>query len=288
MWKESYKIGMDLIDAQHRELFENTERLLRMIQGADAAAKKQECINTILFLKDYAVRHFATEEEYQRSIGYGDLDAHIAIHNSFVDSVLESEKKMTEADFSLPAIKEFAGFLTAWLTYHVAGVDQKLKKGEQLSSGAGPSEGSVADYFSQSVKYVLEAMVDNAGGDIVPTAGVDVEDGIRVLFALTGERQGEIIISFPNNTAISLTKAMTFMDDHQVDEMSNSAMSEVANIISADAVSMIAASGVEVGLEKPQILLDSEKTDAKEGFYFDSGHGRIGVSININKGDSKT
>ena len=158
MWKEYYTIGVDYIDNQHKELCDEAERLVRKVQSGDPDTK-DECINAILFLKDYSVRHFAAEEEYQLSISYSDRVAHKAAHDGFVTTVLELEDKLAAADYSLPVIKEVAGFLTSWLAYHIAETDQKLKKSELLSGERTALVTSYLSCFAQSATSVLEAMV---------------------------------------------------------------------------------------------------------------------------------
>jgi hemerythrin len=125
MWKESLCIGVEGIDEQHKALFDKTEELLKNVNsGVDN--HKQECIAAILFLKDYAVKHFQDEEAYQKSIDYPEYEEHKELHESFIQTVLSHEKKMAESDFAEKHVKEFTGTLVAWLVYHVSNTDQKI------------------------------------------------------------------------------------------------------------------------------------------------------------------
>ena len=129
MWNESFRIGVENIDRQHKELFKKTEELLIEVrnESVEYADRKEKCISTILFLKDYAVKHFADEEAYQISINYKDFDAHKKLHEKFVETVLQHEKKLTESDFAKTDVSEFAEMLVAWLLYHVVDADKKIK-----------------------------------------------------------------------------------------------------------------------------------------------------------------
>ena len=49
MWKESLRIGINVIDEQHKELFLKTEELLKEVHDS-GVAHNDKCISTILFL----------------------------------------------------------------------------------------------------------------------------------------------------------------------------------------------------------------------------------------------
>ncbi|MCL2634199.1 MAG: hemerythrin family protein [Oscillospiraceae bacterium] len=126
MWKDSFCIGVEVIDRQHKELFDKTEELLSEVRN-NGMKYKDKCISTILFLKDYAVKHFADEEAYQISINYKDYDAHKKLHDKFVQTVLKHEKKMEASNFAESDVREFVDALVAWLLYHVVDADKKIK-----------------------------------------------------------------------------------------------------------------------------------------------------------------
>jgi len=126
MWQETFCIGMDIIDKQHRELFQKTEELLNEVRD-NSVKNKEKIVSMILFLKGYAVNHFADEEAYQLSIGYKGYDEHKKLHEKFVKTVLEHEKKMVDSDFAEKDVKEFTDTLAAWLLYHVIDADKKIK-----------------------------------------------------------------------------------------------------------------------------------------------------------------
>ena len=124
-WQESFRIGVDHIDEQHITLFAKTQELMDEVCriGPD---KKQKCISMILFLKDYAVKHFTDEEAYMESVGCPELAEHRQLHCQFVKTVLQHEKKMTESDFDDADINDFTGVLISWLLYHIADSDQRI------------------------------------------------------------------------------------------------------------------------------------------------------------------
>ena len=70
LWKEEYKVGIDKIDEQHRQLFDKIEQLLEIAKSGDKRSNQQKCMEIIDFLVDYTVFHFNTEEALQRERKY--------------------------------------------------------------------------------------------------------------------------------------------------------------------------------------------------------------------------
>ena len=69
MWKDKYKIGVELIDKQHEELFRRVSDFTRTIRGEeDWNARLDKVKETMLFMKDYVIDHFNEEEIYQEQI----------------------------------------------------------------------------------------------------------------------------------------------------------------------------------------------------------------------------
>ena len=281
MWKESYRVGIEFIDTQHKELFDTTDKLLRIIESQDDATRKQECMFAINFLKNYAARHFAEEEEYQFSINYSDIEAHKTLHRIFVATVLKLEKKLIDADFSIPTMKEVAGFLTAWLTYHVAGVDQKLKRKERLSEEKAALITSYIDCFAESTGEVLETMAGLSAQSVNYVTYSGSADDIRIMIGLIGEHKGEAVFTYTKEIAFYLIKTMAGMELTEVDELVYSTLCEMANIISGTASTRIFTSGRDIDIKTPKIISGFTGADNRSGVYFDTEFGRIAVSVNV-------
>ena len=129
MWKDSYRLGVERIDEQHKELFRMTEDLVNAVQRGASVTEYQKVLE---FLKDYVIYHFRDEEAYQASIQYEGLAAHQAEHRQFTQTVQQYEKRLTENGFEEKTMKDLAGTVTAWLIYHVVDTDQKILSGKKL------------------------------------------------------------------------------------------------------------------------------------------------------------
>jgi hemerythrin-like metal-binding protein len=281
MWKEKYKIGHEIIDMQHKELCDTAEKLFRIVLSDNAAERKKECIHAISFLKDYASTHFALEEEYQLSINYIDIEAHKALHRDFVKTVQRLEQKLIAADFSIPSVKEVAGFQTTWWIYHIVGVDQKLKKREQLSDDKVEIINSYVDCFAKSANKVLGAIIGSPAKNVTFDTYSGSKNDIKILIGLVGGYKGEVVFTFTNEVVFSLIKVMTSIELTEIDELAYSALSEITNIISGNASSLISAGGKVSDITTPQIITDFTETDNRSGFYVDTELGRIAISVNV-------
>ena len=59
IWKEKYRIGVELIDRQHRELFERVNGFIKVVRSGQSMEEKLEEIEkTFSFMGEYVVVHF--------------------------------------------------------------------------------------------------------------------------------------------------------------------------------------------------------------------------------------
>jgi len=125
MWKDEYLIGVEHIDKQHRSLFAIVEKFASIVD-AGVEENKDNILLGIKFLKEYALRHFADEEAYQKSVDYAEFDEHQAQHKAFVQTVLASEREMKASDYAEEDVRKLLKTLNVWLVFHVANSDQKF------------------------------------------------------------------------------------------------------------------------------------------------------------------
>jgi len=122
-WDRNLETGDDEIDGQHRELFRRIERLLQASRDKRSA---QEVAQTLTFLGDYVVHHFAAEERMMVAADYPDMQAHLAEHQRFVHefTVLYQEFK-SEGPTTLFIIR-VGNRVTGWLREHIYRTDRRL------------------------------------------------------------------------------------------------------------------------------------------------------------------
>jgi hemerythrin len=256
MWKDAYAVGNELIDSQHKELFRMSDDLVETIrrQGPDSAAA---CAQAVAFLKDYVVKHFADEEALQASLGYAGREAHKVLHRNFVSTVLEYEKTLSESRYSPAAMQQFGGTLIGWLIYHVVGEDGKIT-GMVKAAAPRAREKVRPDQFihsfAESACEVLSQMLNLTvqADPSAPPPGGQISD-LNVSVGIVGDHSGSAEFLFPLVTALRLVQHMTMTDPSGLSGMMESALREIANIISGNAASKIAEMGYICDITPPKI-----------------------------------
>ncbi|MDE7272297.1 MAG: bacteriohemerythrin [Lachnospiraceae bacterium] len=240
LWKEDYRIGVDIIDEQHRQLFNKIEHLLEIAKSGSWEKNRQECMETVDFLVKYTIIHFETEEKFQREKGYVSFDDHVKIHREFTNTVLVY-KDLLNNNFSAKTLKSFIGTLLAWLVNHVCVCDKKIIKNIPIR----PME-SFADTesFIKSVgNKLLTEMYD------IPIRSTkrciykgDVEGAVIIRTIAEGKGRHLFLYGISDKLAECLYHKISGMSLPHLDfmdEIEQSALMEIGNIITTYAMGSI-------------------------------------------------
>lgn len=124
-WKEDYRIGVDVIDEQHKELFRIAGEAFDLLQNDFYLDKYDRIVNLIEQLKNYAAFHFKTEENYMEEIGYKRLLSQKVQHNDFIEKINQIDLEVIDEnqDQYLLSIIEFA---VDWIDQHILKVDKMI------------------------------------------------------------------------------------------------------------------------------------------------------------------
>lgn len=129
MWKEKYRIGVNLIDDQHQELFKRLSGFIQIVQNNISWEDKLEEIKSTLdFLEEYVIFHFNDEENYMREINYPDYESHKQIHENFTSEINDYIVLFETAGFTEDKMKELNARLMTWLIMHIGRMDQEIGK----------------------------------------------------------------------------------------------------------------------------------------------------------------
>ena len=115
LWNDNYKVGNELVDNDHKEIFGMVDRLL-----ADNFDGRPDKIMTVVgFLVDYVARHFENEEKLMSESGYQRMPEHIKQHRAFVKTV-EAFVAKIEGDLdNINLSMEINEVIVDWLAEHV-------------------------------------------------------------------------------------------------------------------------------------------------------------------------
>lgn len=135
-WDDKFSVGSSDIDAQHKRLFQLTNKLETLLNEnkGNLLPQYNQILRIIDELGDYSAIHFYSEELAMEECNCPDLDDHKAKHQSFAEEVhnlkenlssdilfKKDEKKLTEL------LERLFNFLSKWLTGHILVVDMQYK-----------------------------------------------------------------------------------------------------------------------------------------------------------------
>lgn len=123
LWTEALATGIADVDAQHKSLFEQADRLL---ESARKGAGQEELNGLLDFLGNYVVEHFGTEERYMAKYGYPQSAEHKQQHKDFVDYYLNVRKKIDREGASLTTLFQVQKYIIDWLNNHIRKSDKAL------------------------------------------------------------------------------------------------------------------------------------------------------------------
>jgi hemerythrin len=127
-WTEDLSVGIDEIDAQHRELFNRINALVDAIKQAKC---KDVIDGTINFLEEYTLVHFGVEERYMEKYDYPEAEQHRAQHAIFLKALSDLKKQASEprvdgASYDLSVTTNQV--VVDWIVTHILRIDTKLGK----------------------------------------------------------------------------------------------------------------------------------------------------------------
>lgn len=123
-FKDNYKTGISVIDAQHEELFSIVNRF-----EAALIEKNIFLLNSLLEdLIKYTKYHFITEEVFLADIDYDRLERHKMLHRNMQAEALEFKNRLESSDNPLPVFLDLFDILKNWLIDHVLNEDCIIKE----------------------------------------------------------------------------------------------------------------------------------------------------------------
>jgi hemerythrin len=123
--KEEYKIGVELIDEQHKKLFELADKAYLLLKDDFSIDKYDKIVHILEELKDYTIFHFKSEEEYMESINYKRLFTQRIEHEKFIKALEDINYKYIDEKQDESLVK-ILNFLNDWLVEHILKTDKLI------------------------------------------------------------------------------------------------------------------------------------------------------------------
>lgn len=121
-WKESYSVGVDALDADHKRLIDLINRL------SDPDGSGTTVPQALSELDNYVRYHFRAEEERLEAVDYPDLTAHKDQHARFEEWLRSVQHSYTMAPETRAILGERVNnHLRDWLINHILKTDMDYK-----------------------------------------------------------------------------------------------------------------------------------------------------------------
>jgi hemerythrin len=124
IWNNSYSVGNEKIDYQHKQIIKMINTLLDDYIHLDASSDQlHDLLNS---MTTYFRNHFNEEEKFLEEIGYPEIEKHKKLHFHYID-------KTVDFNFDVMAKKDnisndMMKFLIHWWENHILIEDMKFKE----------------------------------------------------------------------------------------------------------------------------------------------------------------
>jgi len=120
-WKDSYILGVEHVDNQHRHMFD----LLGRLQDSIDKPGSEVLLGAVLKeLVHHAQVHFHDEEKLMEEVGYRDIERHKALHKIFIERLVLILRRLKAGQ--VVTARDLAEFLERWMVEHLLGEDVKI------------------------------------------------------------------------------------------------------------------------------------------------------------------
>ncbi|PLX27712.1 hypothetical protein C0583_00530 [Candidatus Parcubacteria bacterium] len=117
-WDDSFSIGIETIDEQHKKLLALINKSIEMVESNNP----EKSLEVIDDMRSYSVEHFGFEEKFFKDSAYEKTEGHLVRHKLFIDRI-DYFKKGLQNDFNKMS-KEIVAYLSKWLMAHILGNDR--------------------------------------------------------------------------------------------------------------------------------------------------------------------
>lgn len=138
--------------------------------------------------------------------------------------------------------------------------------------------------FLEATRNVFQLMLDLSDIAESPAEAFECGDEVDVSIGVTGDLVGEVIYRFPRETSLYMVKIMSGMEIESIDDFVTSAISEIANIISGNVLTMLAAEDMKCDILPPVLKKpdDSREYAIRTACCISTSAGNVCLDIRLN------
>ena len=118
-WNPTLETGVELLDEQHKRLFDLINALHDAINSTDD--ERETVADALYELTEYVTEHFEDEEALMSANAYESLAAHHDMHQRLTQKTLGYMARYVNND--TVSLAELVEFLNSWLQNHIVAQD---------------------------------------------------------------------------------------------------------------------------------------------------------------------
>ncbi len=122
-WCKDFKIGVDEIDEEHKNIIQEFDKLYQKMKNGKGIESYAEVIS---FLKEYVEKHFEHEEQLQREMNYNKYPDHKSFHDQFREKLTIMLKDNKTKAITNSDVIHINLFIKDWLVQHILIEDRKI------------------------------------------------------------------------------------------------------------------------------------------------------------------
>lgn len=255
-WNDRFNLGVEEIDQAHQKLFSIVNKLIAFTENPDK--QQHACREGIKYFKNYAVKHFAEEEAYMKSIAYAGLSMHKKLHDALRDQTLPAlEDELESQEYSLESVQHFIGICIGWLTGHIMVEDRAItgrNANKWVHKASDDKFNSILKATTQGLMTMCRSQVQlvsqHYGGESFTSGNPLI---YRLSYCSKDNKQQRFYLLYEESVAIQSLNDILDMQIKRVDKTVADAM-KMLSIQFVDYLRKYFPNGVQYQLEKSDML----------------------------------
>lgn len=218
-WSDKYKMGIDFIDKEHKQLFSTMNKLLKIIEEGKG---EWACQEGVKYLKNHSLEHFEHEEAYMQSIDYKEYDIHKRLHDNFREDTLPAlELEMEEMHYSEESIRHFLSVCIGWVISHTLTEDLAIA-GKTSSKWGDIPKGHEQEAMEQTIVRIIKEMFHLKAKMISEQYGGQDFGKIlccRFLYRGQKEKKWEVMLVYEERMLLKIMSGILNVEYKKMDDM---------------------------------------------------------------------
>ena len=126
-WRDSYSVGIDQFDNEHRKLVDLINRMFVIVRDKDDISAVSDAVARLI---DYTEFHFSSEEAAMKEADFPGFKKHKQLHDQLTQEISVFQQKILSEESDVGP--EFYRFLRDWLLDHIMEEDKQY--GEHITA----------------------------------------------------------------------------------------------------------------------------------------------------------